>query len=131
MTEIIEKLQLINEQKQQLIKQENVLMKFLECGKYKMTDIYNEYKKEKNIDAIYSSEDKKMFVFVCLSLCCPTFRLGNRLPARARREISGIMHVYPPQISYIIKEVRLYYHIYKPFKQEADYLYTTIKRSLT
>lgn len=131
MTEIIEKLQLINEQKQQLEQQEAILMSVIKDGKYEAKDVFNEFLKIKSINTITRQEDKKMFVFVCLSICSPEFRLGKRLPFRHRQIIASVINIHPTKISHIVKDVMIYYRIYKPFKIEADYLYNTIKRSLT
>lgn len=130
MSEIVEQIRRIREQRKQLESQETELMKSFKPINCSIRQLHSEFFKTKNIDHFANLDQKKTFVFVCLSIVCPSFIVGDRIKTGIRIELSKATGLAESRISHIIDEVRFLYSHYKCFKTEADYLYKTICRSL-
>lgn len=131
MNEIVEAIRSIRNKRKELESQEKELILSLKPFDFSIDLIFDEFKKFKSIETFRSYDQKKMFVFVCALTICPTFTIGDRLPRNSRDKISRITGLHKTQISHIVSEVIISYQRYKDFKQEADYLYNSIRRSLT
>ena len=131
MNEITTLIQKVREQRKQLENQEKELISTLFTIQCDINDIYAEFIKLKEIKKMEDVQDKKMFVFVCVSLYCPEFIMGDRIKTTTRNKLAKVTGLSPSRISHIISEVRFLYSHYKCFKIEAEYLYNSIKRSLT
>lgn len=130
MNEIIDTIKEIRERRKELEKQEKDIVSSI-CNPLHTVDfIKQKYFDAKGIESFESYDQKKMFIFICTSMICPTIRLGDRMPKKIRQKLHTATGIHPVQISYISRNVITYYSIYKDFKSEADYLYEEIKRSL-
>ena len=130
MNEIIEKIQKIRAQRKELEFAEIQLLANLEQVRYDIPYVYKEFIKLKRIESFETLEQKKLFVYVCASMYCPSFMIGDRIKTGVRNDIAKYAGLSSPRISNIITEVRFLYSHYKGFKTEADYLYSTIKNAL-
>ena len=130
MSEIIERIKAIREQRIILETQEKEIILSLNCKNYEVEKVYREFLKAIEQEQFTCYNQKKMFVYVCTSICCPTALIGDRLKSGIRFKMSKVTALHKTQISHIIGEVSISYKIYKEFKTQADYLYEEIKRSL-
>jgi hypothetical protein len=130
MSEIIEKIRKIREQRKELEALELELVNTAVGQIFDIEKIYTEFLKLKGIDIFENLEQKKLFVFVCLSINCPLFIIGERTRDGVRRDIAKFTGLTSSRISNITSEVRFLYSNYKGFKHDADYLYTSIKSTL-
>lgn len=131
MNDIISLIQKVREQRKRLENQERELIMSFHVADLDIEILHQAYLKVKKIDRLCGFDHKKMFVFTCLSFVCPTFIIGDKIKPGIRSEIARITNLSSARISNIANEVRFLYSHYKDFKQEADYLYSEIKRSLT
>lgn len=131
MNEIVDLIRTIRKQRKELEEKEKQLLSSIRTDKMTVESVYEYFLKSKEISCFESYEQKKMFVFVCTSIVCPLSIGGDRLMPKIRKEISTLTDLKPTRISDILSEVRISYKNYKSFKHEADYLYNSIKRSLT
>ena len=131
MNEIVDLIRSIRKQRKELENREKEMLKSICFSDVTVESVKNLFFIEKGIDSFENMEQKKMFIYVCISIICPTFIIGDRLNYTLRKNLSKHTSIHPVQISYISKNVITYYEIYKSFKSEADYLYNSIKRSLT
>lgn len=131
MNEIIKQVRSLRKQQKELEKIEVSLINSISIPTAPIEAIKSLYFEEKGISEFRDIEQKKMFVFICILIICPTLMIGDRLPYSVRKKLAYHTKIHPVQISYISKSVITYYGIYRDFKVEADYLYNSIKRSLT
>ncbi len=131
MNEIIKQVRSLRKQQKELEKIEISLINSISMPTAPIESIKSLYFKEKGISEFRNMEQKKMFVFLGILIICPTFMIGDRLPYSVRKNLAYHTKIHPVQISYISKSVITYCSIYRDFKVEADYLYNSIKRSLT
>ena len=130
MNEIVEQIQKIREQRKELECAEMQLLANLEYVRYDIPQVYNEFLKLKGVNVLETLEQKKLFVFVCVSIYCPLFMIGYKMKNGVRSDIAKYTGLVDSRISHIAAEVRFLYSHYKGFKSEADYLYSSIKSSL-
>ncbi len=130
MNDIVHKIQELRNQRKQLENEEIQLNQSICPQQFTVEKVFSEFLKLKNITKFQDYQQKKMFVFVCSSMVCPCFLIGDRLNSCVRQKISKLTGLHPSQISHIVSDVRILYKTYKDFKQEADYLYKLIRHSL-
>jgi len=131
MNEIVAKIQEVREQRKQLENTEKELITSFFTAKCDINEVVKEFVKLKKVERIECLQDKKLFVYVCISLYCPSFFVGDRIKKGTRNKLAVLTGLSCSRISNISTEVRFLYSHYKCFKQEADYLYREIRRSLT
>jgi len=131
MKEILDMIRSIRSQRMELELKEKQLILSIKMDNISVDCVLRYFFNVKKITDFENYEQKKMFVFVCASLICPMSIAGDRLSPKTRGSISIATGLRPTRISDILSEVRISYKTYKDFKQEADYLYNSIKRSLT
>lgn len=112
-----------------LLEQENEL-KLSISVRANVSDILKKFLELKGIDRLSNQKQIRMFIYVSITIICPGIHLNERMPNNVRKELNKCTGVNPARISYLSREVINYYHFYKDFKSEADYLYEEIKRSL-
>lgn len=112
-----------------LLEQENEL-KLSISVRANVSDILKKFLELKGIDRLSNQKQIRMFIYVSITIICPGIHLNERMPNNVRKELNKYTGVNPARISYLSREVINYYHFYKDFKSEADYLYEEIKRSL-
>lgn len=131
MNEIVTRIREARERMMLLEKEEKELSEQLFITQCDINEIYRLFLEEKNIKKLDTVEQKKMFIFICVSLYCPTFIIGDRVKHGTVNRIAKLTGMHSSRISHNIDNVRFLYHHYKDFRKDADYLYNSIKRSLT
>jgi hypothetical protein len=132
MDEIIDTIRKLRQQKKEIDNQEKLLLNSISDTKTQVETIYKLFIDLKKLSDIETQKDRRMFVYICLSIIYPAFKLGDRLKMNLRKEIATVLKIQSPcRISHIAKDVTTLYRVYKDFRTEADYLYNSIKRSLT
>jgi len=131
MNDIVAKIRETREMILSLENEKNNLSSQLFIADCDISLIYNLFIKAKGIQRLDTVDQKKMFIYVCVSLYCPTFIIGDRVKYGTINKIARVTGMHSSRISHNINNVRFLYKQYKDFRCEADYLYNSIKRSLT
>lgn len=128
---IFNQIKQIRTQKMELEAKEKELISNMGAKNATIKEIYLLFLKEMKIDCISSSDQKRLFVYISLSIKSPLFKIGDRIERGVRRDISEAANIDESQISHISKTVVIFHKRYKDFRDKADYLYSQIMRSLT